>query len=138
MVRAQELEVYCGIHELLAELHALDQKIAIVTKSPDMVPRFFAKQYRWPIDIVLGYHNVRKRKPDPEALLLAMRKIGADPGETFHVGDKPEDTLAARAANVMAIGAGWGSVNLGCLERSKPDRIFMTVKELREYFQECL
>ena len=98
MARAPELEVYDGVHELLVELDARGETLAIVTKSPDMVPRHFVERYRWPIGIVLGYHQVKRRKPDPEALLLAMRKASAGPDGTFHVGDRPEDTEASRAA----------------------------------------
>ncbi len=58
MAQASTLVVYDGIHELMRELDAYDETLAIVTKSPDMVPRFFVKQHKWPIDIVLGYHQV--------------------------------------------------------------------------------
>ena len=133
MARAPELEVYDGVHELLWELDAYDETLAIVTKSPDMVPRFFVKQHKWPIGIVLGYHQVKRRKPDPEALLLAMRKANADPGDTFHVGDQPEDTEASRAAGVTAIGAGWGLDDTRLLEASNPDHLFMSVKALGEF-----
>ena len=81
MARAPGLEVYEGVHELLSDLHARNQTLAIVTKSPDMVPKAFVERHGWPIDIVVGYHQVRRRKPDPEALLLAMRRAGADPPE---------------------------------------------------------
>ena len=138
MSRAPELKVYDGVHELLVDLDACGQTLAIVTKSPDMVPRHFVERYRWPIGIVLGYHQVRRRKPDPEALHLAMRKGGANPDRTFHVGDQPEDTEAARAAGVTAIGAGWGLADTGDLEASKPDFLFLCVQELREYFLEVL
>ena len=77
MARASGLQVYNGIHELLADLDAKQQTLAIVTKSPDMVPRHFVERHRWPIHIVLGYHQVRRRKPDPEGLLLAMQRAGA-------------------------------------------------------------
>lgn len=72
MARISELEVYAGISELLNELHAQDHMLAIVTNSPDMIPLEFIKRYNWPIEIVLGYHQVKKRKPDPEGLLLAI------------------------------------------------------------------
>lgn len=135
MARVPELEVYEGVHELLSDLHARQQTLAIVTKSPDMVPRAFVEHYDWPIDIVLGYHQVRRRKPDPEGLLKAMRRGGADPEDSFHVGDQPEDTEAARAANVMAIGAGWGLDDNDLLEASRPDHWFLSVGELREFFR---
>jgi len=104
-----------------------------------MLPRFFVPKYRWPVDIVLGYHQVNRRKPDPEALLIAMRKAGAEPGDTFHVGDQPEDTEASsRAAGVMAIGAGWGLTDIRDLKESKPDHLSVPVEELRMFPVEVL
>lgn len=133
MAQAPKLRVYHGIGELLAALHAEGQKLAIVTKSPDMVPKAFIKQHKWPIDIVVGYHQVRRRKPDPEGLLLAMQQAGASAEGTFHVGDQPEDTEASRAAGVMAIGSAWGIADAAALKASKPDRIFDTVPELKAF-----
>ena len=133
MARAAELEVYAGINDLLRELHTRDQALAIVTKSPDMVPRAFIKQHKWPIDIVVGYHHVKRRKPDPEGLILAMEKAGASPESTFHVGDQPEDTEASRAGNVVAIGSGWGIGDAQALKASAPDHLFMSVSDLREF-----
>ena len=133
MAQAPKLLVYDGIGELLAQLQRNGRKLAIVTKSPDMVPKAFIKQHKWPIDIVIGYHQVRKRKPDPEGLLLAMHQAGASAKETFHVGDQPEDTEASRAAQVGAIGSAWGIANKAALEASKPDRIFDTVTGLRAF-----
>ena len=138
MDRAPQLEVYDGIHELIWELNAQDETLAIVTKSPDMVPRFFVKQHKWQIGIVLGYHQVKRRKPDPEALILAMRTAGADPRNTFHIGDQPEDTKASRAAGVTAIGAGWGLDDTRLLEASQPDHLFLSVKELRQFLLDLL
>ena len=138
MARAGELEVYEGVHDLLGDLDARGQTLAIVTKSPDMVPRHFVERYRWPISMVLGYHQVRRRKPDPEALVLAMRKADTEPGKTFHVGDQPEDTEASRRAGVVAIGAGWGLADIASLQSSRPDRLFMSVPELRKFFLQAV
>jgi HAD superfamily hydrolase (TIGR01549 family) len=133
MARASELLVYPGINELLQELHAAKQTLSILTKSPDMVPRAFIKQHKWPIDIVVGYHDVTRRKPDPEGLLLAMRKAQASPETTFHVGDQPEDTVASRAAGVSALGAGWGLTDVAALRESSPDHLFVAVAALRDF-----
>ena len=133
MDRAPALEVYDGVPELLFDLDASGQTLAIVTKSPDMVPRHFVVRYRWPIDIVIGYHQVARRKPDPEALILAMGEAGAKPGETFHVGDQPEDTEASQRAGIVAIGAGWGSADVGLLKASNPDHLFTSIQECREF-----
>ena len=133
MARAPTLEVYSGVHELLFDLAARGQTLAIVTNSPDMVPRFFVRRYRWPISIVIGYHQVSRRKPDPEPLALAMREAGGKRGETFYVGDQPEDTEASRRAGIVAIGAGWGSADVGLLRASNPDHLFTSIQECREF-----
>ncbi|MGI9250486.1 MAG: HAD family hydrolase [Pseudohongiellaceae bacterium] len=136
MRQVPKLEVYDGINNLLKELHDDGQTLAIVTKSPNMIPKAFVKLYKWPIEIVLGSHQVGrgKLKPHPDGLLKAMSAGNATAENTFHVGDKPEDTEAARAAGVTAIGAGWGNVDVASLEASNPDYLFKTVAELQEFF----
>ncbi|MDE2721619.1 HAD-IA family hydrolase [Candidatus Palauibacter polyketidifaciens] len=133
MARVPELEVYDGVHELLSELDANRQRLAIVTKSPDMIPRAFVRRYGWPVDIVIGYHQVRKHKPDPEGLVRAMCQASATSAQTFHVGDHPEDTEASQRAGIAAIGAGWGSTDVALLRASNPDYLFTSVQECREF-----
>jgi len=133
--KAGRLPVYPGVSEMLAVLHAKGHRLAILTKSPDMVPRWYVEHYGWPIDIVLGYHQVKRRKPDPEGLLLAMKAANASPDDTHHVGDQAQDTEASRAANVIAIGVTWGIASKEELEASRPNFIFDTVSELQDYFR---
>jgi HAD superfamily hydrolase (TIGR01549 family) len=138
MAQASRLTVYDGINELLNKLHRRKHPMAIVTKSPDMVPKAFIKQHKWPIEIVVGYHQVKTRKPDPEGLILAMTQAGAKPDETFHIGDQAEDTLASRAANVTAIGSAWGLEDRSALEASKPDHLFTAVDQLQSFLLKIL
>jgi HAD superfamily hydrolase (TIGR01549 family) len=138
MAQAPKLRVYDGIHELLADLHGAGKTLAIVTKSPDMVAKAFIRAHAWPIDIVLGYHQVKRKKPDPEGILLAISKAGVLPGDTYHVGDQAQDTEASRGAGVVALGAAWGVADIAELKDSKPDEIFQTVADLRAYFRDRL
>ena len=134
--RIGDLRVYDGVHDLLRELHEQGQTLAIVTKSPNMIPLEFIKRYGWPIDtkLVLGHHQIGKPKPHPDGLLKAMKKANAKADNAFHVGDQPEDTQASRAANITAIGAGWGAADTQALKASKPDYFFDTVADMREFF----
>lgn len=50
---------------------------------------------------------MKRRKPDPEDLLLTTLKTGASAEGTLHVADQTEDTEAFRTASVVAIGTGW-------------------------------
>ncbi|MFT6668732.1 MAG: HAD superfamily hydrolase (TIGR01509 family) [Afipia broomeae] len=135
MAKASQLPVYDGMTALLNELHAAGHTLAIVTKSPDMVPKAFIKAHNWPIDIVVGYHQVKNKKPDPEGLLLAMSKAGATPENTYHVGDQPQDTEASRGAGVMALGSAWGCSDTQDLKASRPDEMFATVADLAAFLK---
>lgn len=134
MAEASRLPVYAGVHALIDELHQAGHTLAIVTKSPDMVPKAFIRTHKWPIEIVVGYHQVKNRKPDPEGLLIAMAKAGASPEDTYHVGDQFQDTEASRRAGVVAIGSAWGCDSVEELRASSPDAIFEEVEQLRVYF----
>jgi phosphoglycolate phosphatase-like HAD superfamily hydrolase len=52
-------------------------------------------------DIVVTRENVGKLKPDPEGILLAVRKLNAT--NCFMVGDLVLDVLAAKGAKVKVI-----------------------------------
>lgn len=135
MAKAPSLSIYDGIQDLLEELHEKGQRIAILTKSPDMVAKKFVSLHKWPIDIVIGYHQVKGRvKPLPDGLLLIMKEAGALAKNTFHIGDHPNDTAASRAAGVVAIGAAWGIPDTAGLKASRPDQLFESVADLHRYF----
>jgi phosphoglycolate phosphatase-like HAD superfamily hydrolase len=134
MARLSGLEVYPGIDELLNDLHASGKLLAIVTKSPSMVPKWFIDRQGWPVDVLIGYHDVKFRKPHPEGILTALAKGKSAAADSYHVGDQVQDTEAARAAEVAAIGVTWGIKNDADLIASKPDEVFKTVAELRGYF----
>jgi pyrophosphatase PpaX len=57
--------------------------------------------------IVDGSH-VRHAKPAPDLLLLAARRLHADPGECWYVGDSIWDMQAARAGGMTAAGVTTG------------------------------
>jgi len=119
------LPIYDGVGDLIGFLSDQKETIAIVTKSPDMVPKALVKLYKWPIKIIVGAHDVKPfYKPHPRGLLMAIEQAGARREDTIHIGDKPEDTEASRRAKVMAIGAAWGAPDRPALEASKPDHLF--------------
>ena len=135
---ARVLEPYEGVSELLVELSVAGQQLGIVTSSPDMVPRGFIARYASPVDCVVGYHDVRQRKPHPVGLQLALERCGATSAGSYHVGDRAQDTEAARRASVSAVGAGWDTHELELLRGSSPDVICMSVAELRTFLMTAI
>jgi HAD superfamily hydrolase (TIGR01509 family) len=47
--------------------------------------------------------DLEEKKPHPEPLLMALRKMAIAPPQSVYVGDTPEDVEMARAAGVRAI-----------------------------------
>lgn len=139
MQLSSDLTPYPGVTEMLKELGERGQDLAIVTNSPNMIPKAFAARYSWPIsgECILGFHQVPsdRRKPDPEGLLRALSLSGPprDHQSHYHVGDAPEDTVASQRAEIVSLGAGWGCESLEDLRQSAPDHLFLTVSELHEF-----
>jgi phosphoglycolate phosphatase-like HAD superfamily hydrolase len=73
-------------------------------------------------ELVCGEDAVRK-KPDPEALHLGLRRLGIEPAAAAYVGDSPEDIMMARSAGVFAVGIEGGFPNAAALRAENPDLI---------------
>ena len=80
-------------------------------------------------DEVVTPDVVTRPKPDPEGVLLALRRLGAAPAEAIYVGDSPHDIGAGRAAGVLTVAAPWGPYPRVSLEAERPDFV---VEEPRE------
>ena len=128
-----EIEPYDGIPELLARLHGARVPVAIVTSSPDQYCRRIVEYRGWNVGTVIGFHDVRHRKPHPEPIDLALQRMGVPSAGAVSAGDRADDTAAARAASVFSIGAAWGSLEPEALEESTPDLMCHSVAELTGY-----
>jgi len=87
----------------LEKLRKLGIKIGLVTNtSMKAVETVFQihglKSY---FDVVITRERMKKLKPDPEGILLAVEKLGSK--NFFMVGDLVHDALAAKSAKVTAI-----------------------------------
>jgi phosphoglycolate phosphatase len=54
-------------------------------------------------EAVVGGDDVRRVKPEPDAFLLAMKKMATSPGQSIIIGDTENDVLAAKAIPVRVI-----------------------------------
>ena len=130
-----ELDPCTGIDQLIHSAATLGHSMAIVTQSPGFVPKLFVKKQSWPIENVVGWHDFKRRKPNPRCLLVAMQRGDASPINSYHIGDLPSDAEASRRAGVKSIGAGWAALDKDALRRSKPDYYFDTVAELHDFIK---
>jgi pyrophosphatase PpaX len=131
-----ELEACAGMESVLVRLHEEGRRLGVVTaKRRSTVELAFA---RLPLahlfETIVGGDETARHKPDPEPLLLAAERMGADPAQTAYVGDSPFDILAAKAAGMYAIAVTWGRIHdRAKLEQVEPDAMVDKPAELLEY-----
>ncbi|WP_227538192.1 HAD family hydrolase [Marinobacter vulgaris] len=109
---AVETTLFEGVDSILKSLEARGIPWGIVTNKP---VRFAA-----PLIQALGLaercstlvcpDHVVNRKPHPEAILLACREVGADPGTGVYVGDHERDIEAGRNAGMKTIAVRYGYI----------------------------
>jgi phosphoglycolate phosphatase len=102
--------LFDGVRELLAALEASELAWGIVTNK--------ATRYAEPLVEGIGLRPTRgcvicgdttpHAKPHPEPLLEAARRLDLVPARCVYVGDDERDILAARAAGMRAVAAGYG------------------------------
>jgi pyrophosphatase PpaX len=130
-----ELRACAGMEDVLARLHSEGRRLGVVTaKRRATVELAFASVPLGHLfETVVGGDETERHKPDPEPLLLAARRLGADPAQTAYVGDSPFDIRAAQAARMHAIAVTWGRIHdRSRLEPEEPDAVVDSAEELLE------
>jgi HAD superfamily hydrolase (TIGR01549 family) len=79
------------------------------------------------LEVVVCAEDIVYRKPHPEALLLALDKLGVGAAEAVYVGDSPEDVQMAQAAGVLAVGIPGGFPNRDSLAAARPEVLEATL-----------
>jgi len=63
-------------------------------------------------EVLIGREDVNNPKPDPEPIYKALAKLPSDTSEIWMIGDTCMDMLAAKAANVGAVGVSCGYASI--------------------------
>jgi HAD superfamily hydrolase (TIGR01509 family) len=71
-----------------------------------------------------------RKKPHPEPLRLAMRRMKLDPSACVYVGDAPQDVEMAQRAGVPAIGVLGPFPTEKRLRAARPDFLIRSIEEL--------
>jgi pyrophosphatase PpaX len=108
-----DLAAFDGVEELLARLVREGRRLGVVTskrrKTVDLAFRVL------PIgeffDAIVTADQVERHKPDPEPVLVALERLGAEPEDAAFVGDSPFDVGAGKAAGVFTVAVSWGGIH---------------------------
>jgi len=86
-------------------------KIGIITTKTRKEAVAILNGYKLPFNVLVSGTDIKKRKPDPESVFKACKKLRLSPKDCAFVGDHPFDMMAAKAAGCLAIGilTGWGN-----------------------------
>lgn len=127
------VRAFPGAAEVLAALRRAGLRLAVVTsKLGDTAWRGLrvTRLDRY-VDIVVGADEPVRPKPSPEALWLAIRRLGGVPlARVAMIGDSPHDLRAARAAGVRAFGVGWSVFPRAALLAERPEAVLVGFAEL--------
>lgn len=106
----QNTQVFAGVHELIADLVALDLPWGVVTnKSARFTdPLTRAMPLFASARTVISGDTTAHAKPHPEPLLEAARRLAVEPGRCLYVGDDERDIVAGLAAGMGTVVATYG------------------------------
>lgn len=99
-----------GAAEFLKTLAAQGKRICLVTsKLSDNAARILEHLgVGGYFELMVGHECCTKKKPDPEPILFALNKLGADPDDAVMVGDTINDIESAHAARVPVVAVASG------------------------------
>src|SRR5438093_710245 len=92
-----------GIPELLKRLSKSGKSLAIVTSETSALSDYALKAFSLHdyFDALVTNDDVSKRKPDPEGIHLALKKIQLGPEDCMLVGDSVADIAAGKKAGLV-------------------------------------
>jgi len=95
-----------GARETLKKLRARGVKIGVLTRGHKAyaIKALQVIDLYSTVDLILARDQTKKPKPDPRALLHAIKLLQTKPEETLMVGDSILDAKCAQDANVAFIG----------------------------------
>jgi HAD superfamily hydrolase (TIGR01509 family) len=121
-----------GAVDLLAHLraHGVTHGIATSGRRPEINASLDALGVPTGM-VVVERGDVARAKPEPDLFEECARRLGADPGSCYVVGDAVWDLLAARRARMLSIGLLTGGYGSDELERAGAYRVYRDAAELK-------
>lgn len=100
---------YEGIMEMLGTLKGQGKKMAVVSnkycKATEELCKHFFSDY---ISVAIGESESVRKKPAPDSVFEAIKRLGADKGGCVYVGDSEVDIETARNSGLPCISVLWG------------------------------
>ncbi len=123
---------YEGVYETIKTLHEKGFKLGIVTTKMRNTVNMGLKltgldQF---FEVVVTLDDVKKAKPDPEPVLLALSQLNSKVDEAIMVGDNHHDVLAGKNAGTLTAGVAWTIKGKEHLASYQPDYMLDHMSDL--------
>jgi phosphoglycolate phosphatase-like HAD superfamily hydrolase len=131
---ADHVRVFPGVEETLSALRRSGVKLGVVTTKQQAQAEAVLRSAglgRW-FDVVRGWEEGRRHKPDPEPVVAAAAALGNEPGSALMVGDTEQDVVCGRAAGASTCAVSYGYRPAGLLLRYRPDFLVVDVRQVVE------
>jgi len=128
--------VFPGVIDLLQRIRASGKRVALVTGVERIMMEYTLRPFDLSkfFDTLVSLDDVKKGKPDPQGIFLALKRLGITPEESIYIGDSPTDILAGKHAGVMTGAAMWVTPQTRKDPTSEhPDHTFRSIKQLTDF-----
>ncbi len=82
------------------------------------------------IEVVVSMDDVKNVKPDPEPILLALKKLHLEKENVLMIGDNSHDIIGGQNAGVKTAGVAWSLKGEEFLMQFKPDYMLHHMSDL--------
>ena len=120
--------------EMMDALKAAVVQQAVVSNKPNaQVKSLCALYFGQYVTLDAGDREGVKRKPEPDAVWMAMSEMGAEDSRTLYVGDSDVDVITARNAGVDCAAVTWGFRSEAELRQAGAVHLFDTAEALTDW-----
>ena len=100
---------YDGVTEALAHLRERGCRVAVVSnKFLDATEHLCKHYFPGLVEVAIGEHEGCRKKPSPDTVEEALRKLGVGKDDAVYVGDSDVDIETARNSALPCISVLWG------------------------------
>ncbi len=123
--------IYPGVEACLDQLEAEGWKLAVCTNKPSGLAEdlLTSLDLRKRFGAMIGADTLPVRKPDPEPLFEAVRRVGGDPKRSVLIGDTITDRRAAANAGMPCVLVTFGPTGEAVSEM-EPDGLLASYSDL--------
>src|SRR3954471_17305518 len=135
-----EVQPLTGARALIEDLKGSGHVVVLASSAkPEELEHYLSLlDARSLVDDWTDSGDVEKTKPEPDLVLAALEKAGADAKDAVMIGDSTWDCRAAKAAKVRSIGVLTGGFSESELLDAGAGKVFASVEELRSGISETV